>query len=99
MSLKSTVRKLANFAKHNEERAFALLGARPGPGTDLLIIPHEPLCGKWSVQGLTKCGALFVAKFWWEQPLSNQKIAEMRKQANEWGLTYRTQYTVATLED
>ena len=92
MSLKSIVQKLTGQAEANEERAFRILGARPGPGIDILIKPEEPLCGKWFVTGKTKAGAAFIDKFWRWQPLSNQKLAEMKKQALAWSLTFRTDY-------
>jgi hypothetical protein len=97
MSLKSLVKTLAAYAKNNEERAFSILGSRPGPGIDLLIKPVEPLCGKWNIEGLTPCGAAFIDKFWMFQPLSNQRVAEMRKQATEWGLSFRTEYTTVSI--
>jgi hypothetical protein len=98
MSLKSIVKKLANFAKHNEERAFSILGHRPGPGHDILIQPIEPLCGKYFAKGITPCGAAFVEKFWQFQPMNNQQIAELRKQATDWGLTFRTEYQILPLD-
>lgn len=92
MSLKSIVQKLSGMAEANEERAFRILGARPGPGTDLLIRPEEPLNGLWEVSGKTPAGTAFINKFWRWQPLSNQKLAEMKRQAIGWGLTYTTIY-------
>ena len=99
MSLKSLVKNLASFAKNSEVRAHEILGARPGPGFDLLIKPVEPMCGKWHVEGLTRAGVAFVDKFWQWQPLSNQRVAELRKQANDWGLTYQTKYQVLSISD
>lgn len=102
MNLKAIVSRLANFAKNNEERAFDILGARPGPGVDLLIRPEEPLCGKWYVIGKTQCGVAFINKFWAFQPLSNQRLAEMRKQAHAWGLVWYTEYSpisISSLEN
>jgi hypothetical protein len=99
MTLKSIVARLVDFAKNNEERAFAILGARPGPGIDILIKPVEPLCGRWNVFGQTIAGKGFIEKFWNFQPLNNQRVAEMRKQANEWGLTYETVYQVLSISD
>ena len=98
MSLKSIVQGLARIAKSNEDRAYAILGSRPGPGLDLLIKPEEPLCGKWFVDGKTPAGVAFVSKFWSWQPLSNQKLAEMKKQAIDWSLTFRTNYPVIPIE-
>ena len=76
----------------NEDRAYRILGARPGPGLDIMVHPVEPLCGKWLVDGLTSAGRAFVDKFWRWQPLSNQKLAEMKKQARHWELSIETRY-------
>lgn len=97
MSLAEIVRDLADLAKANEDRAYRILGARPGPGIDILIYPNEPIDGKWYVDGQTQAGKLFVHKFWRWQPLNNQKVAEMRKQANDWRLTHRTKYNVVSI--
>lgn len=99
MTLKSLVKTLAAFAKNNEERAFSILGARPGPGIDILISPMEPICGKWFAKGLTECGTAFIDKFWLFQPLTNQRVAELRKQATDWGLSFRTEYTFQPLDE
>lgn len=92
MSLKSIVSKLTGLAEVNEARAFEILGARPGPGIDLVIKPEEPLCGLWWVDGRTAAGSAFIDKFWRWQPLSSQKLSEMKKQAFGWGLSFRTDY-------
>lgn len=97
MSLAKIVAELRAIAESNEERAYRILGARPGPGIDLLINPQVPLNGKWYVLGQTPAGGSFIRKFWLEQPLSNQKLAEMKKQANEWQLTYETEYPIVSL--
>ena len=98
MSLKSIVKGLAKIAQSNADRAYSMLGARPGPGLDLLIKPEEPLCGLWWVIGKTQAGHAFVEKFWRWQPLSNQKLAEMKKQAIDWDLSFRTQFPVVPIE-
>jgi hypothetical protein len=56
------------------------------------------LCGKWHVDGRTKAGAAFVRQWWSAQPMSNQHLAEMRKQANNWGLTYETKLSYEPLQ-
>jgi hypothetical protein len=97
MKLAEIVAELKAIAESNEDRAYRILGARPGPGIDLRIKPQIPLNGRWHVYGLTIAGFSFVRKFWLEQPLSNQKLAEMKKQANEWQLTYETEYPTVSL--
>src|SRR5262245_2174915 len=96
MSLKSIVKGLVSLAESNADRAYKILGARPGPGIDLLIKPEEPLCGKWFVTGQTPAGEAFIRKFWRWQPLSSQKLAEMKKQALNWSLTYETNYPIVS---
>lgn len=97
MKLAEIVAELKVIAESNEERAYRILGARPGPGIDLLIKPQVPLNSRWHVMGQTTAGSAFVHKFWLEQPLSNQKLAEMKKQANEWKLSYETMYPTVSL--
>lgn len=92
MSLKSIVQKLTSLAEGNADRAYKILGARPGPGLDLLIKPEEPLCGLWFVTGKTPAGEAFINKFWRWQPISNQKLSTLKKQAMDWGLTFETNY-------
>lgn len=96
MSLKSIVQKLTGQAGANEDRAYRILGARPGPGIDILIKPKEPLCGEWFVTGKTAAGTAFVEKFWRWQPMSNKSLAEMKRQALNWGLTFRTDYPIVS---
>jgi hypothetical protein len=98
VNLRPLVRALADRAEFNKNKAYAILGAHPGPGIDLVIHPVEPLCGKWFVTGKTKAGAAFVRQWWSAQPMSNQHLAEMRKQANNWNLTYTTKLSYTPLE-
>ena len=86
------VEDLSRLAEARTEKAYEILGARPGPGFDLMIRPEYPLNGKWFIDGLTLAGKSFVSKFWLWQPISNQKVAEMKKQAMDWNLKYETTY-------
>lgn len=99
MSLKSIVAELAEQAAENQDRAYDILGARPGPGYDILVYPIEPVCNQWFAEGLTAAGVAFIKRFWEFQPLSSQKVAEMRKQATEWGLTFVAKFTVLSIEE
>src|SRR5262245_35170733 len=92
--LKKIVGDLEKIAKSNEDRAYRVLGARPGPGFDIMIYP---MSGRWNIEGITQAGTAFIEKFWIERPLTNQKLAEMKKQANEWQLTYKTEFSVVSL--
>ena len=98
--LKTIVDELAKQAENNRNRAYQILGAEPGPGLDLLIRPVEPLCGKWIVEGLTKAGKNFISKFWFDQPIrSNQHLSQLRREADDWNLKYKTEYPILSLED
>jgi hypothetical protein len=98
MSLKAIVRTLASKARTNESRAYQILGAKPGPGLDLLIRPVEPLCGKWFADGLTRAGKAFVAKFWPAQPLPNNlALNQLKREADDWQLKYQIRYPIEPL--
>lgn len=89
---------LKGIADENERRAFKILGAKPGPGLDLEIVPVEPLCGKWFVTGLTAAGRGFVERFWFEQPLqNNHKLAQLKREAIDWGLKFHVVLTPVSL--
>jgi len=86
-------------ASDQVEYAYKVLGARPGPGFDLLIYPLQPICGKWHVNGLTDAGRAFVRKFWFVQPIgSNTELARLKREANDWQLKYRIEYPVISME-
>jgi len=97
--LRSIVDQLSKQANANANRAYLILGARPGPGLDIMIRPVEPLCGKWFIDGRTQAGKNFVAKFWSVQPVSNQSLSEFRKQALDWQLTYQTEIPTESIID
>jgi hypothetical protein len=96
MSLKAIIDDLAKAAGDQIERAYRILGAKPGPGVDLLIYPVQPLCGKWHVTGLTPAGQGFVSKFWFAQPF--EEIRRLKAEAEDWQLKYRVEYPVVSLE-
>jgi|SRR5262245_54053522 len=98
-TLNEIIQSLAKQASDQIERAYAILGARPGPGTDLLIYPVTPICGRWMVGGLTDAGRAFVDKFWQAQPIpSNTEMARLKREADDWQLKYRIDYPVEPLE-
>lgn len=90
MKFSAAVRKLLAKAKSQEDKAYVILGARPGPGLDLLISPVEPMCGMWYVKGITAAGQAFVHKFYMEQPFNNYILAKMKREAMEWKLTFES---------
>ena len=99
-ALSKIIDGLKDIADANERRAYAILGARPGPGLDLEIVPVEPLCGKWYVTGITVAGRGFVSRFWFEQPLqNNHKLAQLKREAIEWGLKFHVVLTPVSLTE
>lgn len=96
--LSKVVEDLRKIAEENLERAYKILGSKPGPGIDLQIVPLEPLCGKWFVTGITKAGRAFVDRFWFEQPLkNNHALSQLKRQANDWGLSFHIVLTPVSL--
>jgi hypothetical protein len=100
MSLKAIMEDLARLAGDQVERAYAILGAKPGPGVDLLIYPVQPICGKWWITGLTQAGRGFIHKFWSTQPIeSNPELKQLKDEANDWQLKYKVEYPAISLDD
>jgi hypothetical protein len=79
---------LLSKARSQEEEAYRILGAKPGPGIDLSIYPVEPMCGMWYCNGLTRAGKKFVFKFYMEQPFNNYILAKLKREAQDWALKY-----------
>jgi hypothetical protein len=72
------------------ERAYQILGAKPGPGIDIEIHPDYPITQRYRLIGLTKAGKAFISKFWIDPIVqSNHQLGEFKRQANDWQLTYR----------
>jgi hypothetical protein len=92
MSLKAIVEDLAKQAEDQVDRAYRILGATPGPGTDLLVYPVQPINGMWMVSGLTPAGRAFVGKFWSAQPF--HELKRLKSEARDWQLTLKIEYPV-----
>lgn len=100
MSLKAIVEDIARLAEDQLERAYRILGAKPGPGIDLLIYPVQPISGHWWASGLTPAGRAFIHKFWFIQPIgSNHELKRLKDEANDWNLKYKVEYPVLSLEE
>ena len=93
-SLKSIIDSMAQEAQEQIDRAYRILGAKPGPGVDLLIRPVQPVCGKWIVEGLTAAGQSFVSKFWPAQIENNRELLRLKHEATDWQLKYRVEYPI-----
>lgn len=99
MSLRAIIEVLVGEARTNREKAYAVLGAEPGPGIDILIKPAtDQLSGEWKVFGMSKAGTTFVRKFWQFQPINNQQLATMKRQAMEWDMKFETQLPSSPLD-
>lgn len=99
-TLENIIEDLAKEADDQIKRAYNILGAHPGPGTDLLIKPIEPVCGRWTCVGLTQAGKNFVAKFWFAQPIeSNRELAQLKREATDWKLQFHVEYPAQPIID
>ena len=98
MSLKSIVDAMLAESTEQVDRAYRIIGAKPGPGVDLLIYPVQPLCGRWNITGLTVAGRNFVGKFWSGQVKSNRDLSQLKHEAADWGLKYRVEYPITSME-
>ena len=97
-SLRSIVDAMLSESAEQVDRAYRILGAKPGPGVDLLIFPVQPLCGRWYVTGLTTAGRNFVDKFWMKSIGSNRELAQLKHEATDWQLKYRIEYPITSME-
>src|SRR5213595_20054 len=98
-NLKTIITELQKQAEEQRDRAYKILGAKPGPGVDLIIRPQEPLNGLWFVEGLTTAGANLINKLWLEQPLTTHKLRQLKSEAADWQLKYQVKYPTLSLED
>lgn len=96
-NLARVIDSLRKQAEDQREQAYRILGAKPGPGLDLLIHPQEPMDGQWFAEGLTEAGRNFIAKFWLEQPLSTHKLRQLKSEAMDWGLKYQIKYPTLSI--
>jgi hypothetical protein len=82
---------LAETATENIDRAYEILGAKPGPGIDIEVLPAAKIVShQWLLLPLTKAGRAFVNKFWADPHLeTNKELGMFKRQAEEWGLKYR----------
>ncbi len=71
------------------ERAHGYLGARPGPGIDIIVLQLSDR--SWKAEGRTPCGRAFILKLYGgdRYGADNQhKLVEFRRRVVEWGLTF-----------
>lgn len=99
MKISTAMRRLLARAKSQEDRAYEILGARPGPGIDLLVFPVEPMCGMWYCNGLTQAGQKFIFKFYMEQPFNNFVLARLKREAADWALKYQIRLPFMSLSE
>lgn len=86
-------------AEANLNRAYKTLGASPGPGYDIVIRSTNPVSTYWEVRWATKCGEMWLKHMYtWPkgftmQLFSNEKLANMKRAAVDWGLSYHTDWS------
>ena len=97
-SYNSIIDAMLKEASDQFELAYRILGAKPGPGIDILIYPVQPLCGRWMVTGLTPAGRNFIKKFWYRSIETNRDLAQFKHEAIHWQLKYRTEYPITSME-
>jgi len=98
MSLKSIVDDLIKDANDQVDRAYRILGARPGPGIDLIFKPLSPVGSGWLATGKTNAGKAFVAKFWANQPIEYNEIGQLKREANDWGLRFEILWPIEGID-
>ena len=74
-------------------RAYADLGAKPGPGIDIFIHPTNPISAYWNLEGKTECGKLWLKHMGYTDSVSNTRLAKMKQEAQEWRLSYHTDWS------
>jgi hypothetical protein len=90
---------LAETAIDNLDKAYHILGARPGPGTDIDIHPAIPMNGTWCLTGITQAGKAFIAKFWANPYIdSNKQLVAFKRQCDDWGLKFHVIINFESLE-
>lgn len=91
MSIESLADWLEQTAKDNIERAYDILGAKPGPGIDIEVVPAAKLVSHmWVLMPKTRAGRAFVTKFWANPRLeSNMQLSAFKRQCDDWGLKYK----------
>lgn len=75
------------------EQAYATLGARPGPGIDIYIHPTNPISAFWTLEAKTECGKRWLCHMGYLGRLSNTQLAKMKQEAQEWRLSYHTDWS------
>jgi hypothetical protein len=90
---------LVETAIDNLDKAYHILGARPGPGIDINIHPSKPMNDTWHLEGETKAGKAFIAKFWADPTIHNNKqLVAFKRQCDDWGLKFHVIINFESLE-
>jgi hypothetical protein len=92
---------LSDIAATNLDKAYSILGAKPGPGTDINVLPAaHPHNGTWRLVGETAAGKAFIAKFWADPNIpNNHQLASFKSQCDEWGLKFHVVIKFQSLEN
>lgn len=84
---------LKTAANARLNKAYDTLGARPGPGIDIWIKPTNPISANWEVEGKTECGTRWLRHQKYERLIDNTRLAIMKQQAADWGLSFHTDWS------
>lgn len=85
---------IKTIALANEDRAFALLGHRPGPGYDIVITPTRPVSASWRLEGRSEAGKAWLNKLHGTMiAKDNTELNNIKQALKEWGLTFYTDWS------
>jgi hypothetical protein len=102
--MKTLIDWLSDTASENVSRAYDILGAKPGPGIDVMIEASQPMDGSWIATGITPAGIAWLKKF---HPSAfattfindNRSLYHLKSQLTEWGLTYDVSIPFERIEE
>ena len=84
---------LGSIAAINRERAYSVLGARPGPGVDIVIKPTNPVSGKYDLEGKTQAGKAYLEFFPPSQIDAGWRLRRFKEELTDFGLTFETDWS------
>lgn len=97
--LEETVSLLTTKARAAQSRALAILGSCPGPGTDILLIPTNPISSFFTLCPLTAAGRAFVERIWLSEAISTvHAMQSLRSSCADWGLKVEVDWSTAEAE-
>ena len=83
---------LTKTARSNLDRAYAILGHRPGPGYDIAFLPTNPVSSTWRVEGKSKAGKAYLKHIHTTKVDGGAALARFKHDLADWGLSYYTDW-------